>query len=369
MQKAEKLAQQYELHAGMVEIGTWKRKLEQAQAPHNYDAFLESIAGQKKAIDLLENTNRYWALAVHVSKETIARNTDPVENDSLLEDLENARSLEAKVLHYNATYFQCLGRREHKKAERVLYSLLTHLENHPKRINEDPGLYASSVNNLVSFLVFQKKYEQALDLVQRAKNRYRQWNITSERKTLFKQIMRTYNIELEIYRDTRTFEKNESFISGIEKFVIDNRYKMPKSYVLSFWFQLANIHFMQRNFDKSLEWINEILNTKHKDSRIDLQIHARMMNLMIHLERQNFFVLRYFVDSTRRFLKKKRHVAPHEAILLKFFSSIAQAPVMEYRQKFEALHAALFPPEAPPLIDDTLDYIDYRLWISAHLST
>ena len=142
---------------------------------------------------------------------------------------------------------------------------------------------------------------------------------------------------------------------------------MPKSYLLSFWFQLANIHFMQRNFDHALSWINEILNTRDKSIRADLQIHARMMNLMIHLEQQNMFVLRYFVDSTRRFLKKQRAVAEHESILLKFFSSIAQAPVMEYRDRFRSLSERLFPQSGESLVPKSLDYLDYKAWIDDYL--
>ncbi|MFK7849180.1 MAG: hypothetical protein AB8G77_28085 [Rhodothermales bacterium] len=369
LKKAESLAQMYELYPGMVEIATWRRKLTQAQTPHNYQVFLKEMVDQQGTIDRLKNINQYWQLAIRISKETISRGNHPVQDDQLLQDVGNAQSLEATLLHYNACYFQHLQQNERDAAEDTLYDLIAYLEKHPARIEEDPSMYASSINNFVSFLVFQKKHQPALMLVQRAKNMYKQWKIVSERKTLFKQIMRTFNIELEIYRDTRSLEGKEAFISEIEQFVLKNRYKMPTSYLLSFWFQLANIHFIQRNFEQALLWINEILNTRYRDVRIDLQIHARMMNLMIHLEQQNLFVLRYFVDSTRRFLKKQRHIATHESVLLKFFSSIAQTPVMDYKKKFEELDRALFPDNNTPPAFSALDYIDYKQWIAEQIAS
>ena len=367
IKKAESIATTYEIFSGRVELGTWKRKLRQALTPHNYDAFLETMTSQQLAIDTLKNTNRYWQLAIRVSRETIARGNQPVPDHALLENLDNAWSLEAKVLHYNATYFRSLQQSDYNQAEQTLYALIAYLETHPVQLAEDPSLYTSSVNNCVSFLVFQKKHEPALQLVQRAKHVYENWRIVSEKKTLFKQIMRTYNIELEIYRDTRSFDQHLEAISGIETFVTKNCHKMPKSYLISFWFQLANIYFMQQKFEASLSWINEILNMRQRDIRMDLQIHSRMMNLMIHLEQQNMFVLRYFVDSTRRFLKKQRKIAQHESVLLKFFSGIAQTPVMEYKQKFKALDATLFPPNGEPLVSNEHDYIDYKRWIQEHV--
>lgn len=366
IKKAEKIAVTYERYTALVEIKAWQRRLSQALAPHDYAGFMGAMQQQQWAIEHLKNTNTYWQLAITTSRTTLDHDATPVHNEHLLTDPQNALSLESTVLHYNTLYFQHLRTQHYDEAEQTLYTLTEILEAHPLLINEDPGPYASTINNLVSYLVFQKKYEPALLLIQRAKEQYEAWKITAERQTLFKQIMRTYNIELEIYRDTRAFDENASFITGIEDFVTANRYKMPRSYLLSFWFQLANVFFMQKHFERSLKWLNEILNTTYRTTRIDLQIHARMMNLMIHLDQQNLFVLRYFVDSTRRFLKKQRSIAPHEKILLKFFSDMAQAPLLEYQERFNKLHTDLFPVNKKPLVSEGQDYIDYRAWIETH---
>lgn len=364
LQKARAQAESYELYNCLVDIDTWQRKVDQAIKPNNYEAFLYCMSRQQQAIDMLHNTNRYWQFTIRSSQSTLSRSDKADADEVLLTDIKNARTLEAKVLHYNTLYFKHLRTNNIEAAEQTLYELVTYLENHPERIDEEPGWFASSVNNFISFLVFRKKYEPALEIVQRAKIVYEQWKIVSEKKTLFKQVMRTYNVELEIYRDTQLFADKLPFIKQIEAFVTMNRHKMPKAYLVSFWFQLANIFFMLRDYEKALSWLNEILNLKARDVRLDLQIYARILNLMIHLDQQNLFVLRYFVDSTRRFFKKHSTMSDEEKTLLKFFSTIARTPVLEYKQKFQELYDALYPPEHSQSNQSTQDYIDYKRWLA-----
>ena len=73
---------------------------------------------------------------------------------------------------------------------------------------------------------------------------------------------------------------------------------------------------MEKKFSHSLIWINKLLNTSDlKAFRTDLYVQAMMLNLMVHLEQQNLMVLRYYVDSVRRYLKKNRLAQPYEKIL------------------------------------------------------
>ncbi len=121
---------------------------------------------------------------------------------------------------------------------------------------------------------------------------------------------------------------------------------------------------MRKDFSRSLHWLNQIFNTKFKAIRLDLQVQARMLNLIVHLEHQNFFVLRYFVDSTRRFIRKIKYQEEYEKVLLAFFSSISKAPLLEFKDRFREVHHQLFPSKKDALVSaEILDYIDYKEWL------
>lgn len=362
LKSAEKTARKYELSTGMIEVLNWQRKLEQVAHPQNYQTFNEILSSQKKEIEATSNKYMYWKVAVEVSGALKGDTGDKYKN--MLSNPSNAITLEAKVLHYNTKYFLLLQQDKPIEAENTLYELMGIFEKYPHRLTEDPELYISSINNLLSYLVFIKKYDQALQLIDKIKKLYDDFSITSENRTLLKQISRTYNIELEIFKDKKLQDQDITFLEKTEQFLKMNRNRLPKEYLISFWFQLAGIYFMRKDFSHSMHWLNQILNTKFKAIRLDLQVQARMLNLMVHLEHQNFFVLRYFVDSTRRFIRNIKYQEEYERVLLAFFSGISKVPLLEYKDRFRELHHQLFPANKDALIPPgILDYIDYKEWL------
>ncbi|MDX1407420.1 MAG: hypothetical protein R3330_04785, partial [Saprospiraceae bacterium] len=284
LDKGEEIARKYELDAVLCDILDLKRSLAQHARPHEFDVLADIIAEQARAIDRLDNRNRYVNLIIDVSQSVIAGESAPVENEMWLESDTNAQTLEALVMHYNARYFRQVREGLSGEAEITLHTLIDRLEESPHRIAESPGLYVSSINNFVSYYVFNKQYDRAMELIQRGKDVYRHWTLKSENRSLLKQILRTYTIELEIIRNHSLTTTPAGRIDGIADFVDSNVNKMPVSYALLFWFQLGYIYFMRGDAKTALHWVNRFIQTRHKRVRTDLHIHARMLNLMIHLE-------------------------------------------------------------------------------------
>ncbi len=365
LKRAERIAVEFELKNGHVEVIKWKRKLEQALRPQNYAGLSEIIEEQKNAISNLQNTNEYWKLAVDLSSQFAGSMPTRETISPMLSDARNAKSVEAKVLFYNCLYVYYARSGKPEIASQSLAELLTYLERQGTIISEDPAMYLSTLNNLLSYHVFRKEFDEALELIGRSKEYFKNDKLKSEKKSLLKQYLRTCNIELEIYRNQKNWKSQAAFITKMEAFVSDNRSKMPGEYLLSFWFQFGYLRFMEHQFEVALKWVNLILGTNLKAVRPDLQMQARMLNLMIHLEQRNYFVLRYFVDSTRRYFKKAKNVQPHEKILFRFFIKMGRAAAYDWKRNFQDLHLELF----EQVLDDpslTNGYIDFETWIAKH---
>jgi len=364
--KAEHLAERYELSLGRVEVLGWKRKLKQAIEPYNYDAFLNCVKEQKQAIEVVQNSNDYWREMIMQTWLTMGSTKPP---GKVATKLKPAVTLDTQVLKHNTAYIKCLREGKSKQGEAELVKLVNLLEQYPHRLKEEPAPYISTINNLTSYYVFSKRDDEALALIAKAKAMYENFRLTTEKKSLLKQVLRTYNIELEIYRDkNRKAKPDFSFVADTEKFLHTNRNKIPKDYMLSLWFQLAHIHFTHGRFDDALKWLNNILNNKFGDRRMDLQKSARMLNILVHFEQKNFFVLRYFIDSTRRFIKKHAEVTTYDDWILRCFARASNLPEYEHKGIFKELYHALFPPNEDAQIPDAvLDYIDYREWLKKKL--
>jgi len=74
------------------------------------------------------------------------------------------------------------------------------------------------------------------------------------------------------------------------------------------------------------------------------------------------------VESTRRFLKKKRNLQPFEKEILRFFAKISTAPLGEYRMLLRQLQTSLFIGMDEKNIAYVLDYLDFRSWIASKLN-
>ena len=370
LKRAEALAKKSELQLGLLEVQIWQRKIAQTLHPQRYQQLAEIINAQASTLEALQNTQRYWQIAVSTSGTFMGQAWQKKVDESWQNQPGLAQTTEAKVLYFNTMYIYCLRQDEPEKAANQLHELIEYLEADSLRLSNHLGVYLSTIHNLGSFLVFQREFAQALELLRRGKAAFEQRKERGENQSLLKQMLRSCNIELEIYRSSGNFDENADFIAEAADFVQEYQAKMPEDYRLSFWFQLAYIAFKRQHYADALHWINCILNSKWKQARLDLQIQARMLNLMIHLEEQNLFVLRYFVDSTRRFYKKTKLIQPFEKLLLQFFSKMGQIPDYEYKDRFRQLYNTLFPAKGEAWIpENILRYIDYQDWIRSKFKT
>ncbi len=366
IEKASRLAEKYELLSGQIEVLNWKRKLEQAKQPHNFSLFLSYADQQRVLINKMLDTNAYWQHMVLDTRNMFAGNA-PKEDFTVSKVPEKPVSLETQVMAYNLQYIELVSKREQSKAQEKLYELIDLLEQYPHRLKEDPSSYVSTINNLAGYLMFQKRDKDVYNLLAKAKKVYDTLSLKTENKSLLKQIMRTYSLELELYRSSKKKANAlPGFVVVTEGFLEKNKNKLPKDYLLSLWFQLAHVRFTANDLDAAQKWLNNILNTRFGDIRRDLQVQARMLNLMVHFEQKNFFVLRYFVGSTKRFLKKMKEVELFEDILFRFFAKLSTAPEYEYKSLFRDVYGQLFPLNEESVIpENVLDYINYKDWLDS----
>lgn len=361
LKKAEAIAEKYELYTGKLEVLSWRRKLKQAKEPSNYSAFYEIVNEQEATISVLQNGVEHWKQMILETWETMGSNPPDKKNKP---NPQKALTLQSQVLQHNTAYIRYLRKGKRNNSEKELLGLIKLLESNPERLLEEPVAYVSTINNLVSYMIFSKKDDKALIQINKAKSAYEQLKLTSDKKSLLKQILRTYNLELEIYRSKKQIDTNGfEFIRNTEAFIDNNQNKMPKDYLLSFWFQLAHIYYTHKKHDSSLHFVNSILNNKFGDIRYDLQVQVRMLNLLIHFQQENYFVLRYFVDSTRRFIRKKRLTEAYEDEVLRFFSRMSTVHEYERKEHYKELYNRLFDADETLVPDGVLDFIDYKSWL------
>lgn len=342
--QAARIADTYELDTAKLDVLFWQRKLIQAQTPGDREKIGEVVGEQYQVLTDLQQLNELWQKLLHLTP-------DPGNPRS---------SLQSRILQANVDYLQLLNERKIQEAEVTLTQLVNDLEQYPKHLKNDPSIWPANLNNLLGLLLFEKKQAPALELIQKAKVFYA--SLPQLDTPTIRLILRTYNIELELYRDRKDSLAAQSAILDIQTFLQNQKGHVPSSYLLSFWFQFANLYFWDGDNEQSLHWINRVLNHNFKGERIDLQRYIRWLNLMVHVELENYFVLRYYVGSTRRFLKKQGTLAPYEHRLLRFFVRISTLGESDRKGAFTHLYYQLAEVSKELQAERVLDYINFLDW-------
>lgn len=280
---------------------------------------------------------------------------------------EKSTSLQTEVLRRHLLYrAYVISNEDDDKAEQSFEEALAFLKSHPERIREDPNLYIALGNNYLGFLLFMKKFEKTQQLISSFKSFIHNHPL-AESQPLIKSLLRIFNIEMEIYRDTEAIEKAHRLRDEILSYTEPRLNQVPKAYLYSFWFQFAHIYFLDGDHSQALHFINKILNDNAPSIRENIQMYTRWLNLIIHYEMDNVFVLRYFVDNTRRFLKKRKKIEPYEQELLKLFTKLGKAPRFDHKSIFSTFQTKFQQAITPFFPSDALNYVNFEKWIETHV--
>lgn len=94
-------------------------------------------------------------------------------------------SLSAHVLSFYIQYREGIQRGKNEIAKASLLELISMLEKQPYRIEEEPAVYLSTVNNLLSFLVFTMNTDEALSLLPKVKSFFMRIDGSKRNKSKF----------------------------------------------------------------------------------------------------------------------------------------------------------------------------------------
>jgi tetratricopeptide (TPR) repeat protein len=371
LKRAEKLAKDYEKFSAHLQLLVWKRKLLMAKSSRINSRYeLDTILTEEnELINKRKRLNEYWFLISKISDVFKGNEKwETITKEKIFKNIKHADSHQSRILYYHLHYTHKLTTGKPNKAIQVLNQLVSFIESYPHRIKDDPSSYITALNNKIGHLLTYKDYKPIESLIKTIKSIPDRYNIKHGSSITVKLMIRSYNVELEMYRDLKNWDEGIKKIDEILLYLKNYSASIPDMYKILFYYQFAYIFFNKENLSESLKWTNEILHGKFKESREDILSYARFLNLIIHFEFNNIYVLRYAVESTRRFLRKKRNLHAYEKTLLKFFAKISTSTKSDHKTLLIKLKESLFAGIKEREKNEILDYLDYESWIEQKLS-
>ncbi|MCG8605082.1 hypothetical protein MJD09_08800 [bacterium] len=371
IEKALAIAKRYERQHDMLEIYGWKRRLllerlgrEKSQEPIN-----EILEHEKDALQKLASLNEYWSLTINFFEMLNDNSAGPdlLATHPLLKSAEHAATFQARVLYHHILYVKNMVTDNLPEAEHQISDLINYIEQRPEFIKQDPSSYITAISNKIGICLFTKNLRSVPKLLSKIKAIPATYGLKEQSPVTIKLLLRTFNLELELYRDTGEIQRGIALVVEVKKFLEQWRGAIPADYKLLLQYQFAYLYYMNGDYKNSLYWIKEIIRTNFGTVREDIQSFTLLLNLIVHFELGNITVLKYAVDSCRRFLKKKRNLYRFERLLLSFFSRVSLADEKRHLSLFRKLHRDLFSVEEDPQITQGLDYLNFKGWIEQKL--
>jgi len=338
---ARTLAYKYDKLTRIIEILEWEIKLIPKDIGFEDQANILHQLFKERRILLEQKFNLYqyelWFNKIYTLCKSNNKIRDPkqlepwqkIMSQDIFKDESRALSFHAKVL-FNfcwGIFYYSSGQWEN--VTRVVERRHELLESRPDLLSDAPHQYINVLGNMLTVQVnlstilttSSRAHARGFHQTMKKLNKFgRSWTSVLESIEIDLRVFANSTVhELGFHISRGEFKKAVKITRKTEKRMKDLSKKTGTSSELAFLYYSAYAHFGNGEYRKALKYINYLLNNNYFAIRTDLQCFTRILNLLIHYELDNIFVLENAVLHSRRFIKKKGLLFKYEKNILSFF--------------------------------------------------
>lgn len=319
---------------------------------------------------LLYNEMFYFTKeAGSVRNEKDLARLNQIVSHPLLKDRSKALNFDSKFKYFNIMghYYRLISDTDNwLKYRKELVKLM---ESDKKYIKENPRSYILALNNYLHACVITGKEKEFTEYLKKLKQFTKQF----ENKKEFIDIQsRTFMLisDLELNHAIRSLKLDNlrSTIENIENGFRKHSESIVENRKTSLYNRIAYACFITRDYNKSIQYINKIMNVTNPKMDPEQHSFARVRSLIVHFEAGNYDLLEYTVKSTQRFLEKANRIYKFEKLLLDFILKAVNYPDDDERlYLYEKLKADILKISDDKFEKNVLEQFDIISWINSKI--
>ena len=163
-----------------------------------------------------------------------------------------------------------------------------------------------------------------------------------------------------------SFTEGLALVPGIAEKIKEYEIYLDRHRVLVFYYKIACLYFGSGNYEKSIDYLNQIINWK-VDLRTDLQCYSRLLHLIAHYELGNEEILDHLIKSVYRFMAKMHNLSVVEEEIFKFIRTSFHVTVREIKPELEKLLVKLKALQNNRFETRAFIYLDIISWLESKL--
>lgn len=240
-------------------------------------------------------------------------------------------------------------------------------EEYPQMKQVNLAIYMKAVHNICNALFFLNSYERFRE----------QFEKFRQIKTFFKSsgsnieglyYLYYYLHRIDEYTMQGEFQKSWEWLPELIELLNKNPYNWDQHRIIVFYYKIACLYFGGGDFDRAIDFLNLIINQKSYDIRTDIQSYARILNLISHYELGNQRLLQYQVKSVYRFLGKKEELQKVQQSIFAFLRKLPNMKLLEVRDHFRDLKSELDKLQNDPIEKRFFLYLDILSWLQSKIA-
>ncbi len=313
--RAKSTAEKYEKFYYWFELIGWeKRLLESAYEAGEFSTDLDKLVAEEEMViaklrNLAEYTIIYSKINLIFRSGGFTRNAKErsqvkeIADYYLIKGKNTAISTKAASMCYYIKGLCAATNRNYDDSFQFFNRTREILDGNPL-IKQDSGQrYVMTLFHLLRCYIDNKEFEMAENLIRdiRALPDRKGFNSVDISVRIFGNVS---SQEMVLLHAKGEFQKCVEMIPAIEKEQKSYGEKISKEMELVLTYNKACSYFGIGEYKKALQYLNEVLNDNEQNLRQDIYSFARLFNLVIHYELENYDFLDYVVKSTNRYLSK-----------------------------------------------------------------
>ncbi len=372
--RAKKQAILHEKFYYWFELLSWEKLLlEEAYEAGRFERNLdELIDEEQEVIDKLRNLAEYQMLYSRINflyrsggfskNEAEREEVDKIANHPLIKGKNTALSSRAATICYYIQGLCAATNRDYQTSFVKFLRVKTILDENPLLKRDLPKRYVRTLKNLLYCYIDNNELDKAEETIQMMRD------LSSERgfdsiDVKVKIFTSSYIAELMICDRRGTYDRSLEIANQIIKGIESYGHKINKEQQIVFYYNLTYVYFGAEQYNNALKWVNNLLNDNEQVLRQDIYNFARLFNLIIHFELENYDLLEYVIKSTSRYLKKQKKDYEAEFIIIKYLKKLIKIDEKVARNHvFEKMYKELDETFKKPSERVVLQYFDYLSW-------
>jgi hypothetical protein len=379
----KKMAQDYELFYSLLEIVELEKVLIDMEAHFgdiNYKTLDELIEEENALFAKIENFAAYELqlaklnslssrLIIARSKEDVKEITDIIKETKRLSNQDGFLSNKSKILFLFIIGVANMLQNEMEEVHKSFSELIIELENKPEIISEMPYYYIVSHGYLVRYCAIKKQYNDGFKMIDKLKSLSlnEMFKATDLQITIFSQ---SYITEMVLYSYIGQHDKATNVIPYVIKGLDKYESKINNEDLVRIYHTISMVYFGVGEYNKSLHWLNRIINTNYDDLRQDVIRISKLINLIVHFELGNDDLLSYIYKSSVRFFNQQEKQYKFETVFLDYFKKIAlskrdskqKETYIKFKEELEKVFKDKYEKNA-------LEYFNFYAWLDSKIHT